>query len=50
MHPTTSNLAVRMDVVVSAGLRGEAWRGELPLVHAVTPVVGTLRITLRTAP
>ena len=50
VHPTTSNLAVRMDVVVSAGLRDEAWRGDLPLVHAVTPVVGTLRVTLRTAP
>lgn len=49
-HPTTSNLAVRMDVVVHADLRDEAWRGLLPLVHAVTPVVGTLRVTLRTAP
>lgn len=49
-HPTTSNLAVRMDVVVRAGPREEAWRGTLPLVHAVTPAVGTLAITLRTAP
>lgn len=49
-HPTSSNLAVRMDVVVRAGLREEAWRGLHPLVHAVTPVVGTLRIILRAAP
>ncbi|WP_369056537.1 hypothetical protein [Kineococcus terrestris] len=41
-HPVTANLAVRLSVCAAAG-----WAGELPprgtaLVHAVTPVVGSL--------
>jgi len=43
-HPLTANLAVRMDAYLAGGLRRTSW----PLVHAVTPVVGPLRISLPT--
>jgi len=43
-HPLTANLALRMDAYLAGGLRRTSW----PLLHAVTPVVGPLRISLPT--
>ncbi|NAZ84353.1 hypothetical protein GTR02_21355 [Kineococcus sp. R8] len=43
-HALTANLAVRMDAYLAGGLRRSAWT----LLHAVTPVVGPLRISLPT--
>ncbi|NIZ92196.1 hypothetical protein [Kineococcus rubinsiae] len=43
-HALTANLALRMDAYLADGLRRSAWT----LLHAVTPVVGPLRISLPT--
>lgn len=43
-HALTSNLALRVDAYLAGGLHRSAWT----LLHAVTPVVGPLRISLPT--
>ena len=49
-HPTASNLAVRMEALRRNDLRPSADVTAWTLVHAVTPVVATLRVILRALP
>ncbi|MGI4893995.1 MAG: hypothetical protein ACRYF3_02660, partial [Janthinobacterium lividum] len=52
-HPTESNVAVRMEALQRNGLhptRPDDGITPWTLVHAVTPIVATLRVTLRALP